>query len=82
MDSYKTTYIHERSKPVPIAQHKSCVSNFRNTCQLNQTIFDPSKSSPPNDFLKKLSKRMVEYENSNRVYSSFSEKNIFILESA
>lgn len=81
MDSYKTTYIHERSKPVPIAQHQAC-SNFRNTCQLNQAVFDPSKSSPPNDFLKKLSKRMVEYENSNRRYSSFSEKNIFILESA
>lgn len=32
---------------------------------LKQNVFDPSKSSPPNDFMLKLQLRMSIYNNSN-----------------
>jgi len=57
-------YINERSPIIPIKQ------NFTNDMKLNspkaeyslkQTFFDPSKSSPPNDFLIKLQMRMNMY---------------------
>lgn len=41
-----------------------------NQYDLKQNIFDPSKSSPPNDFMEKLKLRMS-------VYESFS-KNVVI----
>ena len=40
---------------------------------LKQSFFDPAKSSPPNDFMKKLYNRVLIYESSN--------KNTFILDS-
>ena len=65
MDSYTPTFIHERTKPFPITQQKNMYSRD-DKCELNQNVFDPMKSSPPNEFMRKLAERMVVYENIRR----------------
>lgn len=57
--------IHERGIQIPIPQKPS--TQNKKTLKaidydLNKNIFDPTKSSPPNDFLLKLQKRMKMYE--------------------
>jgi hypothetical protein len=58
--------IHERGIQIPIPKNSSTQS--RNKLlevidyDLNKNNFDPTKSSPPNDFLLKLQKRMKMYE--------------------
>ncbi len=50
-----------RSIPIPIQKSptNSSVSLFRdNTYILKQNSFDPTKGSPPNDFMLKLQSRM------------------------
>ena len=56
--------IRERSLPIPIKQ------NFPTTMKINspkgeyslkQNFFDPTKSSPPNEFMIKLHMRMNKY---------------------
>ena len=68
---YSTTHvINERSKSVPIKQNSStdmkCEDthsyNYNNEYSLKQNFFDPSKSSPPNEFMLKLRTRMSLYE--------------------
>ena len=54
MNSYKQKIIYERSKIIPIPQHSPTtkkVSFRENEYSLNNSFFDPSKSSPPNDFI-------------------------------
>jgi hypothetical protein len=51
------------SIPIPILIQKSptniSISSFRdNTYILKQNSFDPTKNSPPNDFMLKLQSRM------------------------
>jgi hypothetical protein len=58
--------IDERSKNIPIPKKLSTLmEEFRNNRQgeysLKQNFFDPSKSSPPNEFLIKLYIRMSNY---------------------
>ena len=50
-----------KSIPIPIQKSPTNVSlsSFRdNTYILKQNSFDPTKSSPPNDFMLKLQSRM------------------------
>ena len=65
-------FINERSKIIPINQ--SFITNVsegsyspKGEYSLKQNYFDPSKSSPPNNFMEKLQKRMSIY-NSNKSY--------------
>jgi len=56
----------ERSKSIPIKKNLSTImEEFRNNRQdeysLKQNFFDPSKSSPPNEFMIKLYIRMSHY---------------------
>ena len=58
--------IDERSKSIPIPKKLSTLmEDFRNNSQgeysLKQNFFDPSKSSPPNEFMIKLYMRMSQY---------------------
>jgi hypothetical protein len=58
--------IDERSKSVPIPKKLSTLmEDFRNNSQgeysLKQNFFDPSKSSPPNEFMLKLYIRMSHF---------------------
>ena len=65
MNSYKPRIIYERSKIMPIPQssptNKKEEFNF-NEYSLKKNFFDPSKSSPPNEFMLKLKLRMSLYE--------------------
>lgn len=56
--------IHERSKIIPIqptSPTNKKVNDFDIEYSLVQNLFDPSKSSPPNEFLLKLKLRMSLY---------------------
>jgi len=56
MDSCSTTY--ERSVIIPIQK----TSSFENKeLSLNHNFIDPTKMSPPNSFMAKLTKRMDNY---------------------
>ena len=57
-------FIHERSVPIPIK--KNFTTNMKTNSpkgeySLKQHFFDPSKSSPPNEFMIKLHMRMNKY---------------------
>jgi hypothetical protein len=64
MNSCKPRVIYERSNIIPIPQisptNTKEAFNF-NEYSLKQNFFDPSKSSPPNDFMLKLQLRMSHY---------------------
>ena len=57
--------IHERSIVVPILKKISTLMKENNNDKieysLKQNFFDPSKSSPPNEFMIKLHMRMSNY---------------------
>lgn len=61
----KNNVIHERSIAIPI--NKNLSTSMKDTSpkgeySLKQNFFDPSKSSPPNDFMIKLHMRMNRYQ--------------------
>jgi hypothetical protein len=60
----KVRIIHERSKNSHILKNLSTSDFTRKdvSYSLKQNCFDPSKSSPPNDFMLKLHKRMSVYD--------------------
>jgi hypothetical protein len=64
MESYNPTFIHERTTSFPITKKNSYSRDDK--CELNQNIFDPLNNSPPNEFMRKLTERMVVYENVRR----------------
>ena len=47
-----------RSIPIPIQKSPTNSSFSDNTYILKQNSFDPTKSSPPNDFMIKLTSRL------------------------
>jgi hypothetical protein len=56
--------IHERINKIPISNNLSTKMKEQDTLgeySLNQNFFDPSKSSPPNEFMLKLKLRMSHY---------------------
>ena len=60
----KVRIIHERSNIISIPKNLS-TSDFTSkdvSYDLKQNCFDPSKSSPPNEFMLKLHKRISLYE--------------------
>jgi hypothetical protein len=59
-----THVIRERSIYIPIKQNLTTSMNHqipKGEYSLKQHFFDPTKSSPPNDFIIKLQKRMSVY---------------------
>lgn len=60
----KVRIIHERSNIIQIPKNSSSLNEDYNavTYSLKQNCFDPSKCSPPNEFMIKLHKRMSLYE--------------------
>jgi hypothetical protein len=56
--------IHERSNIIPISP-SSPTKTSEKEYSLKENFFDPSKSSPPNEFLKKLQQRMNIYNSSS-----------------
>jgi hypothetical protein len=56
--------IHERSNPLPINKNLSTimkVNSYKNEYSLKKNFFDPTKNSPPNEFMIKLHLRMDKY---------------------
>ena len=63
-----SSVIHERSIIIPIKQNLTTYNNNlspKGEYSLKQNVFDPSKSSPPNEFMLKLQLRMSIYNNFN-----------------
>ena len=61
----KTRNIYERTCCIPIPQTSPTnkkVDFSETEYSLTQNIFDPSKSSPPNEFMLKLKQRMAHYD--------------------
>lgn len=61
----KPSVIRERGIPIPISKkHSTPTENNLEKIdyELNKNIFDPSKNSPPNDFLVKLKMRMQMFD--------------------
>jgi hypothetical protein len=61
--------IHERSNIIPISP-SSPTKNSEKEYSLKENFFDPSKSSPPNEFLKKLQQRMNIYNSPSPLTSA------------
>jgi hypothetical protein len=61
MNSCKPRVIHESSNIIPIPQKSPT-----NKKEGFYNVFDPSKSSPPNEFMLKLQLRMSLYESLNK----------------
>jgi hypothetical protein len=57
--------IYERSADIPINQHAYKLQSTNGEHSLKQNYFDPSKSSPPNVFIKKLRERLSSYNHAN-----------------
>lgn len=76
MNSCKAQFIHERSKIIPIPQtsptNKKEIFSV-NEYSLKENFFDPSKSSPPNEFILKLRLRMSHYDSFNNLESLINE---------
>jgi hypothetical protein len=63
--------IHERTNIIPIKQNLSTsmkATSPTSEYSLKQNFFDPSKSSPPNEFMIKLHMRM-------NMYNTYVDKN-------
>ena len=59
-----TLIIHEKTNRVEIPQNKmtGVTEIFSTDYSLKTNCFDPTKGSPPNDFMKKLHMRMSIYD--------------------
>jgi hypothetical protein len=60
--------IRERSQPIDIKKNLSTsmkMNSSKGEYSLKQNFFDPSKSSPPNEFIIKLHMRMNKYYTHN-----------------
>ena len=58
-------YIDERSSIIPIKKNLSTPENVnspKGEYSLKQNFFDPTKSSPPNEFMLKLHMRISNYD--------------------
>ena len=58
-------YIDERSSIIPIKKNLTTPENAnspKGEYSLKQNFFDPSKSSPPNEFMLKLHMRISNYD--------------------
>ena len=65
------------TKSIPIQCHKSYlrkdlekINRSTYSLECNKNILDPSKSSPPNEFMEKLNKRMDIYNHIETLSSS------------
>ena len=72
MASCKPRIIHERTNIIPISPSSPTNKELQAQCSLKENLFDPSKGSPPNEFLKKLQLRMNIYNSPTNSSSTLS----------
>jgi hypothetical protein len=68
--------VHERSHDIPIKQNLSThmkINSPKREYSLKQNFFDPSKSSPPNEFMIKLHMRVQKHYMDNNDVSCDDE---------
>ena len=65
----KGRFNNERSSIIPISPSSPTNKYLVNEYSLKENFFDPSKSSPPNEFMKKLQQRM-------NIYNSYSPSSL------
>jgi hypothetical protein len=68
--------VHERSNDIPINKKLSThmkINSPKGEYSLKQNFFDPSKSSPPNDFMIKLRMRVNQHYMDNNDVSCDTE---------
>ena len=72
---HRSNFINERSIIIPIKQKTNSQVNSPTSAimkhgeySLNHCFFDPTKNSPPNDFINKLQKRMSVYNNTTSLF--------------
>jgi hypothetical protein len=68
--------VHERSRDIPIKQKLSTpmkINSPKGEYSLKQNFFDPSKSSPPNEFMIKLHMRVEKHYMDNNDVSCDTE---------
>jgi hypothetical protein len=68
MNSYLAS---EKTKVVPIEQKPPTF--MEDEYSLKENVFDPSKCSPPNDFLAKLELRMNLYNVTNNILNNYNK---------
>lgn len=74
-------FVHDKSDiiPIPISKNKQySPTNIKKTNQkeeysLKQNLFDPTKNSPPNEFMNNLRIRMSMYLKSSPLLSQFED---------
>ena len=69
--------IHERAIIIPIKQNLSTsmkATSPKSEYSLKQNFFDPSKSSPPNEFMIKLHMRMNMYN--KNIYADMNDESL------
>jgi hypothetical protein len=65
------------SYPIPIKIHvdKEKIAFYeKNQYSVKQNLFDPTKNSPPNDFMIKLYSRMIHYDSHHKNIISLDNK--------
>jgi hypothetical protein len=67
MNSIKQRTIYERTNIIPIIHNSPTIKKEQNEYSLTQNMFDPSKSSPPNDFMLKLQMRISQHNSFNNL---------------
>jgi hypothetical protein len=66
MQTCNSNIIHEKSIIIPIKKNLSKfmkINSYKYDYSINENLFDPSKSSPPNNFMNNLQKRIKIYSN-------------------
>lgn len=66
MQTCKSNIINKKSTIIPINKNLSTIvkiNSLKSEYSINQNLFDPSKSSPPNNFMSNLQKRIKKYNN-------------------
>ena len=72
---YKTSEAVTYSRPIPIPKTDNNMNTNRVEYSLKQNFFDPTKNSPPDNFMEKLEIRMQHYYN-NVAYSNDDKRSI------
>ena len=76
MNSCKPRIIHERSNVIPISPSSPTNKYLENEYSLKENFFDPSKSSPPNDFMIKLQMRLSKFDIKENLIGSIIHEDI------
>jgi hypothetical protein len=73
----KSLFNKNTSYPIPIKIHVDKEKNTfyeKNQYSVKQNLFDPTKNSPPNDFMIKLYNRMINYDSIHKNTISLDNK--------